>query len=146
MEGVKKERRTMPFWMGIVCIVLAVTSLTVTALAAVQNFQVALPVIGDIQFVESKLAIEGVTFNYNSSTKQYYSLYVTVRNSDTKDHTAKIEVYLYTTTNAIVASGFIEAASINGGGTDSKLIYLTWQTGHTILNCSRSEIQVIQTE
>lgn len=141
MEGVK-TKRTMPLWLGLICVVLAVTSVAFSVVMAVQSFHVKLPVIGDIQFEPSQLNIEAMSFTYNSTTMRYIDASVTVKNLAGTQQNAKIEIWLYDVTETEIAYGWNEQ-TIAATSTQVNVI-LIWTDPYTVANVSRGVIQVQQ--
>lgn len=145
MEEAKTKKRTMPLWVGVFCIVFGVCSLIFSVGAIVTQYQISLPVIGDIQFVESELKIESLSFSYNSTLKQYTGALVDVKNYGGDSHTGKLNIGLYTTGSVIIASGTLDTGTIASGATHSLTVPLSWQSGYTVANVTQGEIQLQQT-
>lgn len=137
-------KRTAPLWITIVCVAFGVCSLAFTVFAYTTNYQVALPVLGDLTFVPPDLSIDSISFRYNSTLRQYMDALVEVRNSAGVKHTGKVEIFLYTIGDIQIASGIANTGDITGGGANSVTVPLTWQSGYTVANCSRGDIQVQQ--
>lgn len=142
----KSEKRTMPLWLGVFCLILTVSSLTFSVFAYATQYQVVLPLIGELQFVSPELQIESFSFTYNSTLMQYTEAIVDIRNTGSMSHTAEIDIKLYTTGNVQIAFGSASTGVISGGTVFGvPPIALTWQIGYTVANLTRGEIQIQQT-
>lgn len=133
----------MPLWLGVLCIILGVSGILAAAVGAVNNYKVALPIVGDIQFTDSTLSIEEWWLVYNSTNLRYTYMNLTIANTGAPC-TAKFEIRIYTSTGILIAEGAnsVTIGTSNGVPLDTEF---TWYGNYTALNCSIANFQLHQT-
>jgi len=140
----KKEKRMMPLWVGILCVLLAVTSLSFTLLTWAQNNQVVLPFIEEMLFVQPNLHVQSFELSYNLVTRRYDHINVTVKNFDSAPHSGTIYVKFFTNGDVQIAySDATSTGTIDGGySVEVPFISLNWLDNYTVSDVVKAFIQI----
>lgn len=141
----EKTKRTAPLWITLVCLIATILMFSVTVLAYVQNYQVSLPFLVDITFVDSDLVPENPRFNYNTATLRYSNVTVTVTNYGSKIHDGVVDVRLITTDSVEIAYGNKNTGNIGIGVSMDVTVSLLWTSNYTAINLATATIQLQQT-
>ena len=139
----KKERRMMPLWVGILCVLLAVTSLSFTLLTWAQDNRVVLPFIEEILFTQPNLHVQDFELSYNLVTRRYDHINVTVKNFDSTPHSGTIYIKFFTNGDVQIAYSNPTSTEV-GGGLSVKVsdIKLIWLDNYTVSDVVKAFIQI----
>ena len=138
----------MPLWVGLLCVILAVSSLGFSVLTWAQNYQVVLPFIQEFAFVQPHLKVSSTVFHYNVLTMRYDNVTIDVQNTDTvNSHVGTIFVKLFTNGNVQIASAQTSTGSIGSSNTVVVTVDLRsgWIGNYTVADCVSAYVQIQET-
>lgn len=136
--------RKMPLAIGIVCLILAISSLAFTTVMAVTSYQIKTPFVATLQTIAGDLRGEAYVFNLNPVTMTYDTANVDIKNYGSATASGIVYMYLYGIGGIDIGSGSSTTGNIAAGATQTVNVNLVWSAGYNVTHLARVDVVITE--